>query len=72
MLNDFLNVSEYQVRINENQKRLLSEIRYVEDLLVAASDDHIDPPMQAKVNVHVAYIKEKRELEKKWSLKNFK
>ena len=66
MLNDFLNAREYENRISEKNRALQSELRYVEGLLLAETDDQIDPPTQARVNVHVAYIKAKRQDEKKW------
>lgn len=64
MLNDFLNCREYEKRINEKNKKIYSELRYVQDLLLAETDDHTDPPMQAKVDVYVAYLKEQRATEK--------
>lgn len=66
MLNNFLNVREYERRVKVDKGRLASELRYVEDMLVDECENDIGPQRQAAINMHCYLIKEKRRKEKEW------
>jgi len=72
MLNDFLYVREYEKRVAEREKRIKSELRYVQDLLLAETafgpqEAHFtSAEKKAQVNVYVAYLKVERTNEAKW------
>lgn len=63
MLNDFLHVREYEQRVREHEEKIKSELRYVQNLLLAETGDSIYPHDQAKIDVYVEYIKLERKRE---------